>query len=94
MAVSIEGHSSADTERIRRWVVVYIGVLVGEESDSIDMDAPFSRFDLDSVDAVEMAAEFEKAFGCEVGPEFFLQSTPSIRDMVPRLVEAANAGKA
>ena len=65
-----------------------------KESDSIDMDAPFSRFDLDSVDAVEMAAEFEKAFGCEVGPEFFLQSTPSIRDMVPRLVEAANAGKA
>ncbi len=93
MTVSIARLSPADAERVRRWVVVYIGVLVGEESDTIDMDAPFSRFDLDSVDAVEMAAEFEKAFGCEVGPEFFLQGTPSLREMVPRLLEAAQAEK-
>ena len=91
---SIAGSSSADAERVRRWVVVYIGVLVGEDSDSIDMDAPFSRFDLDSVDAVEMAAEFEKAFGCDVGPEFFLQSKPSLREMVPQLLGAAQAEKA
>lgn len=91
---SITGLSSADMERVRRWVVVYIGVLVGEESDSIDMDSPFSRFDLDSVDAVEMAAEFEKAFGCEVRPEFFLQSAPSLREMVPQLLGAAQAEKA
>jgi acyl carrier protein len=88
---SIAEESPADVERIRRWVVVYLGVLVGEDSRSIDIDVPFSRFDLDSVDAVEMAAEFEKAFRCEVGPEFFLQSAPTIRAMVPRLVELARA---
>ena len=82
-----------EAEPIRRWLVVYIGVLVGEASESIDMDAPFSRFDLDSVDAVEMAAEFEKAFECEVGPEFFLQGTTSLREMVPQLLAAAQAEK-
>jgi acyl carrier protein len=86
--------SSADAEQIRRWVVVYLGVLVGEDARSIDIDAPFFSFDIDSVDAVEMAAEFEKAFGCEVGPEFFLQSAPSVREMVPHLVAVAEAGKA
>ena len=51
--------------------MVYIGVLTGEDSDSIELDAPFSRFDLDSVDVVEMASQFEKAFDCEVGAGVF-----------------------
>lgn len=88
---SVAEESSADAERIRRWVLVYLGVLVGEDSGSIDIDVPFSRFDLDSVDAVEMAAEFERAFGCEVGPEFFLQSAPTLRAMIPHLIEVAGA---
>jgi acyl carrier protein len=82
---------SLDDKRIQRWVQVYLAVLIGHDSDSVDVDIPFSRFDLDSVDAVEMAAEFEKAFGYDIGPEFFLQSTPSVRQMVEQLVAAAPA---
>ena len=77
----------ADQARIRRWIVVYLAVVVGNDSDGIEIDVPFSQFDLDSVDAVEMAAEFEKAFGLEIGPEFFLRGEPTIRDMVEALVE-------
>ncbi len=85
---------AADPRRIQRWIVIYLAILVGEESDTIDVDAPFSRFDLNSVDAVEMAAEFEKAFGCEIEPEFFLIDTPSVSEMVPRLVAAVEAATA
>jgi acyl carrier protein len=81
-----------DAEGIQRWVVVYLAVLTGRDSDHIDIDTPFSRFDIDSVDAVEMAAEFEKAFGYGIGPEFFLQSVPSVREMVEHLSAAARAG--
>lgn len=89
MASSTIATATVDAESVGRWIVVYLAVLIGEDSASIDWDAPFSSFDLDSVDAVEMAAQFEKAFGCEIGPEFFLQSTPTVRDMVPRLVAEA-----
>jgi acyl carrier protein len=81
----------ADPERIHRWIVVYLAVLVGRSSDTIDSDSPLSDFDLDSVDAVEMAAEFEKAFGLGIGPEFFLRGEPTVRDMVEALVEGRAA---
>ena len=80
-----------DAARLRRWLVVYLAVLTGEDSEAIDIDMPLARFDLDSVDAVEMASQFEKTFGCQIGPEFFLQGEPSVRALVPRLVAALEA---
>lgn len=77
----------ADLARVRRWIVVYLAVLVGKDSDAIEIDVPFSHFDLDSVDAVEMAAEFEKAFSFEIGPEFFLRGEPTVSEMAAALVE-------
>ena len=76
----------ADESRLRRWIVVYLAVLVGQDSDAIDIDIPFRHFDLDSVDAVEMASEFEKAFGYAIGPEFFLNGDTTVRDMAGDLV--------
>jgi acyl carrier protein len=80
-----------DAVRLQRWLVVYLAVLTGEDSDSIDADAPLAQFDLDSVDAVEMASQFEKTFACRIGPEFFLQGRQSVRALVPRLLEAVAA---
>ncbi len=76
----------ADEARVRRWIVVYLAVLVGQDSDGVDIDMPFRHFDLDSVDAVEMASEFEKAFGYAIGPEFFLNGDTTVRDMAGDLV--------
>ncbi len=77
---------AGDAARISRWMVVYLAVLVGQDSDAIDIDTPFRQFDLDSVDAVEMAAEFERAFGVDIGPEFFLRGEVTVREMVEALV--------
>jgi acyl carrier protein len=77
--------------RVDRWLVMYLAVLTGEKSEAIDRAASLSAFDIDSVDAVEMAAEFEKAFDCEVDPEFFLRGRESIAEMVPFLAEVAGA---
>lgn len=78
-----------DYDKVRRWIIVYIAVLVGEPSDSIETSVPFSRFDLDSVDAVQMAAEFEKTFHVEVGPEFFLRGHQSIEEIVEGLTHGS-----
>ncbi|HMN88179.1 MAG TPA: acyl carrier protein [Bauldia sp.] len=78
-------------QKIGRWVVIYLAVLSGRNSDSIDLDARFAEFDIDSVDAVEMATEFEKAFGVGIGPEFFLRGDQSVRDMVEELAERVAA---
>ena len=87
--MGIPAEVPAVDSRIERWLVVYIAVITGEDSDSVDVGAPLSRFDLDSVDAVEMAQEFEKAFARRIGPEFFLQGDQSLRQLVPRLLAAA-----
>ena len=80
-----------DASRLQRWLLVYLAVITGEDSGSIDPDAPLAQFDLDSVDAVEMASQFEKTFVCRIGPESFLQGQQSVRALVPRLLEAIEA---
>jgi acyl carrier protein len=84
--------AAADAGRIDRWLAIYLAVLVGKPSGAIDRDMPLSRFDIDSVDAVQMALEFERAFNCQVGPELFLGGGQSIREMVPVLLTLAEKG--
>ena len=79
--------AGADPTRIGRWIVIYLAVLAGRRSDSIDIDRPLADFDLDSVNAVELALEFERAFGLELDPEFFLYGNQSLREMVAKLAE-------
>ena len=61
-------------------------------SDSIDIDRPLADFELDSVDAVELASEFERAFGHELDPEFFLDGSQSLRKVVAKLAEITGMG--
>jgi len=77
--------------RIGRWVQIYLAVLSGVGSESIDVETRFDDFEIDSVDAVEMAAEFEKAFGVDVGPEYFLRGERTVREMVEDLASRATA---
>ena len=82
-----------DPGRIDRWLAIYLAVLVGKPSELIDRDIPLSRFDIDSVDAVRMALEFERAFRCEVGPELFLGGGKSLREMVAVLSALVEKGR-
>ncbi|WP_428028797.1 acyl carrier protein [Ancylobacter sp.] len=71
--------------QIGRWIIVYLAVISGEDSDAIALDANLSAFDIDSVDAVEMAMQFEKAFNCQIGAEFFLRDEATIQQLADEL---------
>ncbi|WP_018389704.1 acyl carrier protein [Ancylobacter sp. FA202] len=81
--------TSLDSERVLRWIVIYLAVISGEDSETIDLDSHLSHFDIDSVDAVEMALQFETTFNRPIGAEFFLVSELTIRELAGRIV--ANA---
>jgi acyl carrier protein len=83
--------TDVDPVKIERWIVVYFAVLTGRSSEAIDLDQPLADFDLDSVDAVELTSEFEKAFGHELDPEFFLRGGRSLREVVAGLAEVVEA---
>ena len=77
---------------ISRWLVVYLAVLTGQDSDSIDLSQQIADFDLDSLDAVELAAQFEKTFGHELDVELFLQGAKSLGDVVTAMAETVAFG--
>ena len=77
----------ADPAALTRWIQLHLAVLTGEPSESIDIDGALGVFDLDSLDAVTMALEMEKAFGIEVEPETFLESDQTIAGVVAALAQ-------
>ena len=83
--------ASLDSERVLRWIVVYLAVISGEDSDTIDPDMPLSHFDLDSVDAVEMALQFETTFDRQIGAEFFLAANATVRGLDELIIANAAA---
>ena len=70
---------------VTRWITVYVATLLGMDSDTIDPAAPLATYELDSVDAVEMALRFEIAFNRPIHPESFMDGTPSIEQLGKRL---------
>lgn len=67
---------------VGRWVALYVATVAGEDADALDLHAPMSVHDLDSVDAVEMVMEFEKAFACEADPEQVLRGDRTLAELI------------
>lgn len=65
-------------DSLQRWMMAYLATICGEVADRMDPGQPLAAYDLDSVDAVEMALEMEKAFGIVLHPETFLDTTISV----------------
>lgn len=84
-AVIEEDRQGSADQTIGRWVVLYIAIISGEDADTLDLSAPLSYFDVDSLDAVEMAFEFEKKFAREVDPEIFMDSDRTIVQLIEAL---------
>lgn len=72
---------------IGRWITVYVATLLGLESETIDPAAPLASYDLDSVDAVEMALRFESTFGRPIHPETFMDGSKSISALAEQLAD-------
>ncbi|MFY9290615.1 MAG: hypothetical protein WAP03_07970 [Methylorubrum rhodinum] len=67
---------------VGRWVALYVATVAGEDADALDLHAPMSVHELDSVD---MAMEFEKAFACEADPEQFLRGDRTLAESIETL---------
>ncbi|CBS88970.1 acyl carrier protein [Azospirillum lipoferum] len=67
-----------DRDALQRWMMAYLATICGFAADAMDPGQPLAGYDLDSVDAVEMALEMEKAFGIALHPETFLESRNSV----------------
>ncbi|NYZ11328.1 acyl carrier protein [Azospirillum sp. RWY-5-1] len=72
---------------VNRWIMVHVATLLGVDSGTIDPAAPLSTYDLDSVDAIEMAMQFECAFGRAIHPEIFMDGDRSIDALAEQLAD-------
>ncbi|PWC88145.1 hypothetical protein TSH100_08730 [Azospirillum sp. TSH100] len=77
-ATAAPDHDNPDRDSLQRWMMAYLATICGEAADRLDPGQPLAVYDLDSVDAVEMALEMEKAFGIVLHPETFLDTTITV----------------
>lgn len=76
-------------DELLNWMKAYLATLAGRAAENLDADACLGAYDLDSVDAVEMALEFERAFGFAIHPETFLNAEASLPDLAEALSSLA-----
>lgn len=74
-------------ERVFQKVRDILSEKKGVSTDAISMDSSFEELELDSLDAVELIADLEDAFGVNV-PNTDLQKVRTIRDAVEGLSKA------
>lgn len=60
-------------DQILRRVTLNFAVVSGRPSESVAPDETIGSFDIDSVDAIEMAMQMERELGYEIDPELFLR---------------------
>ena len=77
-------------ERVFQKVRDILSEKKGVSRDSISLDSSFEELELDSLDAVELIADLEDAFGVNV-PNTDLQQVRTIRDAVEGLGKALGA---
>lgn len=79
---------------IRQWCQAYIAnILGGRQADSIDPDAEFDSFGLDSAMAVAMILELEENLDEEVSPSLLFDH-PTIRSLSEHLSARGNSASA
>ncbi|MCQ4162084.1 phosphopantetheine-binding protein [Roseomonas sp. GC11] len=74
-----------DEAGIRHWMLLHLAVLAGEPVESLSAEEPLARHDLDSVDAVQMALELEKALGLELEPELLMDGRQNVAALAAML---------
>jgi len=75
----------ASEEGYRRWLKHHIARRLKVDPSTIDEDAPFSEFGLDSRTAVQLSGELEKRVGARLSPALLLEHE-TIREVALALV--------
>lgn len=78
-----------DRETLLNWLKAHLAAISGGRSEDVDDDHPLSRYDLDSVDAVQTALDVETAFGFPLHPDTFLHDDATVGALADALFSAA-----
>lgn len=58
----------APRARIEHWLVDYVAKIARQDTAAVDVERPFSHYDLDSIATVEMTADIEDWLGVTLEP--------------------------
>jgi acyl transferase domain-containing protein/acyl-CoA synthetase (AMP-forming)/AMP-acid ligase II/acyl carrier protein len=71
---------------LRSWLIARIAARLGAKTNAIDINKPFAGYGLDSVAAIQLAADLEERLGHTVSPTLVYQY-PSIETLARHLAE-------
>jgi acyl carrier protein len=60
--------TAAPHARIEHWLVDYVAKIARQDAAAVDVERPFSHYDLDSIATVEMTADIEDWLGVRLEP--------------------------
>ncbi|MEQ9407215.1 MAG: acyl carrier protein [Fuerstiella sp.] len=75
---------------IQDWLMTSLSSLLSVPREQLDPDAPFSKYALDSLDAVTLVMEIEEELGLELPPTL-LWDYPTVNDCVSYLLATSQA---
>jgi acyl carrier protein len=75
-------------QEIQDWMVAKLSTLLNMKSDAINVKTPITRYGVDSVRLVEVAADLEKWLGRKVDDEV-LQDHPDIQSLAKHLAASS-----
>lgn len=79
-------------DEIQAWIVQRVSALLEVEPDQVDVEAPLTRYGLDSVAVVIIAADLEKWLGYRFR-ENPLDAHPTIQSLAQFLADEVAAGQ-
>ncbi|RKI58436.1 amino acid adenylation domain-containing protein, partial [Corallococcus sp. AB049A] len=91
-ASALDSHSGQDAEALVGWLRDIVARHARMLREDIDVDAPVTRYGLDSLGAVELAHEVSTGTGLTVPMEWLLQG-PSITSLSQQLLSLRDAAK-
>jgi acyl carrier protein len=75
-------------QEIQEWMVAKLSTLLNMKSEAINVRTPITRYGVDSVRLVEVAADLEKWLGRKVDDEV-LQDHPDIQSLAKHLAASS-----
>ena len=89
-ATEVKQPSLPTEQEIKTWLISYLAELTEMESDEIDTNLPFERYDLDSSAAVGLTVDLEEWLGQELDPTL-LYDYPTINTLAKHLAEVVKS---
>jgi acyl transferase domain-containing protein/acyl-coenzyme A synthetase/AMP-(fatty) acid ligase/acyl carrier protein len=83
-------NAPANKSSIQRWLVQRVAAKLGISPEAVDLREPFTRYGLESRDAIAISGELEEWLGCSLAPTL-VYDYPNIEALAAHLVHEATA---